>query len=119
MKTKEELQELSFAIGKAERAYHKAIADNLKEGGKEYNVLNPWGDVDEDDEEVNGINLTISGYDDDLYDELIDKVRWNEEKGIIEYHCSKFNYKKVDNWNDVSYLGDDVDYVFDAIDWEN
>ena len=113
MKTKKELQELSFAVGKAERAYHKAIADNLKEGGKEYKVLNPWGD-----EDINGLNLTIRGYDNDLYDEVIDKVRWNEEKGIIEYHSCSFNYKEVDTWADVSYLDDDADYVFDAIDWE-
>ena len=116
MKTKEELQELSFSVGKSKRAYHKAIADNLKEGGKEFNVLSPWSDEDEED---NGLNLTIRGYDNDLHDELIDKVRWNEEKGIIEYHCARFDYKKVDTWGDVGYLDDDVDYVFDAIDWDS
>jgi len=114
MKTKEELQELSFAIGKAKRVYHKAIADNLKEGGKEFNVLNPWGD-----EETSGLPISFGGDDCDLDEEVVDKVRWNEERGIIEYHSCRFNYLKVDTWADVNYLGDDVDYVFDAIDWNS
>lgn len=115
MKTSKELQRLSDAIGEAERAYHKAIADNLKEGGKEYRVMNLWGD---DEDAPNGLNLSIRGDDNDLNDEVIDKVRWNEERGCIEYHSVRFNYRQVDEWANIAYLGEDADYVFQAIDWE-
>ena len=114
MKTSKELQEMANAIGEATRAYHNAIAVNLKESGKEHKVMNLW----EDEDEENGLRLSVRGDDCDLNDEVIDKVRWNEEKMCIEYHLTSYNYRDTDEWANVAWLGDDADYVFEAIDWE-
>ena len=111
MKSKQELQELSNAIGSAIRAYRKAIADNLKECGREVPLLS-------DDEDYNGIILKIR--DDDSVDTIrVDKVRWNEERQYVEYHCAEWNYKEADQWSNIAYLGDDGDYILEAIDWED
>ena len=109
MTTKKELQELSNNIGKAIFAYRNAVAVNLKESGKEHNVIG-------DDEEYNGICLKIR--DDDSVDTaLIDKVRWNEERECVEYHCSEWNYQSTDDWTNIAWLGEEIDYIYDAIEW--
>ena len=118
MKTSKEIHELTNAIGDATRAYHNAIADNLKECGKELNVMNIWEDEDADGELLNGMRLSVRGDDNDLNDEVIDKIRWNEEKGCVEYHSISYNYRQVDEWANVAWLGDDVDYIYEAIEWE-
>ena len=113
MRTKAELQELSKAIGDAERAFRNAIADNLKESGKEHNILF-------DDEYEDGFILFVRNDDGDGFNtEVIDKVRWNEERECVEYHLIEYNYYyERDEWYSVSLLGDDVDYLYEAIDWE-
>jgi len=108
MKTKEELNKLSQEIARATFAYHNAIAVNLKESGKEHNVIG----FDEDE----GLYLKLR--DDDSVDTaLVDKVRWNEEKGYVEYHTSEWNYEDADDWTHIAWLGDDADYVYEAIEW--
>lgn len=112
MRTKEQLQELSNAIGVAIRAYHSAVADNLKESGKEHNILF-------DDEFEKGLMLSVRNDNGDgLITEVIDKVRWNEEMQDVQYHSVEYNYKECDEWYSVSWLGEDADYIFEAIDWE-
>lgn len=113
MKTKKELEKLSRAIGKAIFAYHNAIAVNLKECGKEMNVLPFDGDEDE-----KGLRLELVGRHNDLISTVIDKVRWNDEHNIVEVHIVEEDYDESDYWLDISYLGDNEDYVNDNIDWE-
>lgn len=113
MKTKRELTELSNAIGKAISTYHNAIFENLKEGGKEYNVN------DDDDDETNGIRLNIDGRHDDLVNIVVDKIRYNKERGIVEIHVSEEEYENCDVWYAIYILGDDEDYVNDCIVWDS
>ena len=70
MKTKKELNELSNAIGKAERAYYNAIKENLKESGKEHSV-------ESDDEDEDGLHVTTTDRHDNNVIAVIDKVRFN------------------------------------------
>lgn len=114
MKTKKELQKLSNAIGAAQRTYHDAIFDNLKESGKEHGVESDYEDDD------NGLHLTIIGRHDDTVLLEIDKVRVNKDKGIngvVEVHISNEDYKPCDYWMMASEFGDDVDYIYDNIIW--
>ena len=115
MKTKAELQVLSDAIGEATRTYHKAIFDNLKESGKEHKVEADW-----EDEDSNGIHLTIIGRHDDAVVLEIDKVRFNKDKGLhgaIEAHVCSEDYDDTDYWLMASELGDDADYLYENIIW--
>lgn len=111
MKTKKELNALSSAIGKAIREYHNAVEENLKESGKEHNVVG-------DDEDVDGLRLSVRGDDNDLNDQVVDKVRWNNEKEYVEYHLIEYNYDDCDDWYPMYWLGEEIDYVYDNIDWE-
>lgn len=109
MKTKEELTRLSGEVNKAIWAYHDAIASNLIESGREHNVIG-------DDEDYDGIILKIR--DDDSVDTiLVDKVRWDKDKKYVEYHQSEFNYEKSDLWIPIGWLGDEIDYIYEAIEW--
>ena len=114
MKTKKELTELSNAIGKAITSYHNAILENLKEGGKEYNVN------DDDDDETNGIRLSIVGRHNDLVNIVVDKIRHNKERNIVEIHVSEEEYKNCDVWYGIYILGDEEEnYVNDCIVWDS
>ena len=110
MKTREELNKLSMAIGKAILDYHNAVAENLKESGKEHNVVG-------DDEDEDGIVLKLR--DDDAVDTCrIDKVRWNEDRNYVEFHSAQWNYRETNDWIPIL-LGEDIVYVYDNIDWED
>ena len=114
MKTKKELQEMSEAIGKAVRAYHKAIFDNLKEGEKEYAVHGFNG-------EEEGQRIDIHGRHDDLVNILVDKVRHtpNDGIGVVEIHIAEEDYDEADYWINADYIGsDDIDYIYDYIVWD-
>ena len=113
MKSKEELKKLSEDIGKAIVAYHNAICDNLKECGKELKVIG-----DNDEGEKDGMHLFIVVNHNDLDEIVVDKVRYNNERGIVEVHICEEEYEDRDYWFDISYLGDDADYVNENIDWE-
>lgn len=118
MKTKEELNELSGNIGKAIYAYHIAIFDNLKESGKEYDVIS---DYDDDDDEHNGLRLTIIGRHNESVDICVDKVRcakYESDAEVVEVHICEDNYKACDYWCVADVLGDDLDYVYDNINWD-
>ena len=109
MKTKKEIMQLRNAVGEAVSAYHNAIESNLKESGREHNVIG-------DDEDYDGMFLTI--YDnDDINTILVDKVRWNEETECVEYHEAKFNYNECDVWKPIRWRGDDAEYIYEAIEW--
>lgn len=112
MKTLDELNELSNAIGKAVRAYHNAIAENLKESGKEHKV------VGYEDEDEDGLRVEIIGRHDDAVSMVVDKVRYNKEHNMVEVHICEEDYRKQDYWTYISTLGDAQDYVNQSIDWE-
>lgn len=111
MKTKKEIYNLNNAIGKAISAYYKAIEDNLKECGKEILILS-------DDEDDEGLRLSVRGCDNDLINEVINKVRWNNEMECVEYHLIEYNGIKCDDWYPIDWLDDCKDYVYESIDWE-
>ena len=109
MKTEKELQELSVNISKAISAYRKAVAENLKESGKEHKVI---GNFDEDE----GLYLTL--HDDDSVDTiLVDKVRWNNELNCVEYHSAEWNFNVTNTWTPIHWLNEEIEYIYDAIEW--
>ena len=110
MKTKDELSKLNNAIYNAIFDYRNAIEGNLKESGKEHKVTG-------DDEDKEGIVLKLR--DDDSVDTLrVDKVRWNKDRKCVEYHCAEWNYKESDKWESIYCLDQEIDYVYDNIDWD-
>ena len=111
MRTKDELNEMSMAIGNAINAYHHAIEDNLKECGER-----PV--VDEYDDEESGMRIDIIGRHNDLVNVVVDKVRYNEKNNSVEFHVCEENYSDADYWIYSSEFGDDADYVYECIDWE-
>lgn len=109
MKTKKELKQLQANIGHAIMVYLSAIAENLKE-------LNCEVPVQGDDKEVCGVDLSIP-FDEDLNDCVISKVKYSAEKNEIMCFCTHWNYKECNEWMPLSELGDEYDYVLDAIQW--
>ena len=114
MKTKEELNELSYAIGVAERAYYDAVRDNLKESGKEHSV-------ESDDEDENGLRVTTTDRHNNNVSAVIDKVRFNADAGadgLVEVHVCEWDYSKEDYWIFIQAFDSDVKpYVYYNIIW--
>lgn len=110
MRTSKELSELSAAIGKAMNAYHNAVEENLKESGKEYAIYS--------EEEDFGLVVEFIGRHNDLVTAEVDKIRYNNEKGIVEVHICREDYDLMDYWLTIWDLGDATDYVLDNIIWE-
>jgi len=101
---------MSHNIGKAIFAYHDAVADNLKESGKEYGV---FGDYEDGKVSLTILDDNCSG----AVNYVIDKVRYNKENEQVEIHICEEDYRECDTWTYGSFLGDNVDYVYDSIDW--
>lgn len=117
MRTSKELKVLSNNIGKAIFAYHDAVKENLKESGKEHGV---YGDEYLEDDEVEAVRLTTFNDDGDGVVFMdIDKVRYNKERDVVEVHVRMEDYRECDWWYNADMLGDTIDYVFDAIKWED
>lgn len=110
MKTFEELQELSDNIAKAVFAYHKAVKANLKESGKEYNVIC-------DDDESGLLVETIGRHG--VVDVVIDKVRYNNDTENVEAHVCEENGVEIDYWLNVSYFEEDETHIYDKIEWDD
>jgi hypothetical protein len=114
MRTKKELNELSNAIGKAERAYYDAIEDNLKESVKEHIV-------ESDDEDEDGLHVTTTDRHDNNVIAVIDKIRFNTNcgvDGLVEVHVCAWDYVKKDYWADIQLFDSDVKpCVYDNIIW--
>ena len=111
MRTSKELSELSAAIGKAINAYHNAVMENLKEGGKEYPIYT-------DDEDNEGFVVEVIGRHNDLINTEVDKIRYNNERGIVEVHICREDYEAMDYWLTIWDLGDATDYILDNIIWD-
>lgn len=110
MKRAEELKGLWDAIGKAAYAYYRAVERDLKKTGVEYRV--------EGDEDSDVVRLTvINGNGDGISVLDIDKVRWNKKTDTAEVHICGYNYQESDDWTCATILGDDMDYVYNAIKW--
>lgn len=110
MRTSKELSELSAAIGKATNAYHNAVMENLKEGGKEYSIY-----TEEDNE---GFVIEVIGRHNDLIFTEVDKIRYNNENDSVEVHICREDYKAMDYWLEIWALGDATDYILDNIIWD-
>ena len=110
MKTSKELSELSAAIGKAINAYHNAVMENLKEGGKEYPIYT--------EEDNAGFVVEFIGRHNDLVTAEVDKIRYNNENDSVEVHICREDYEAMDYWLGIWALGDAIDYVLDNIIWE-
>lgn len=116
MKTKKELEVLSNNISKAIFAYRQAIFDNLKESnGKEFDI-----ESDDEDDHEKGIRLTTIGRHNDAILLLIDKIRFNPNRGlegVIEVHIAEDDYKDCDYWMLACEFGDDEEYIYNNIIW--
>ena len=110
MRTSKELNEMSAAIGKAICAYHNAVEENLKEGGKEYPIYA--------EEDNSGLIVDVIGRHNDLITMEVDKIRYNNESELVEVHICQEDYESTDYWLYISFLGDATDYVLDNIIWE-
>ena len=114
MRTKKELNELSNAIGKAERAYYNAIKENLKESGKEH-------DVESDYEDEDGLHVTTTDRHDNNVIAVIDKIRFNTNcgvDGLVEVHVCEWDYDDEDYWIGIEMFNSDVKpYVYENIIW--
>lgn len=109
---KDELQELSNAVGQAQINFRSAVSDTLEVEGKERKVLS-----DNDDEDENGLRLTIIGRHGEVTIR-VDKVRYNKKFKSVECHICEEDYEYTDYWLCASYFGYDTDYIYDNIDWE-
>ena len=118
MKSLATIENLRNRMFKAERAYRQAIVENLKEYGKELEVINDeWS---EDDGYPRGVEVTSIGDDNESFSCVVDKIRY-EEGEIIDkasIHVVWYNYKNIDQWwglNDL--IGEAADYVLSCIQW--
>lgn len=111
--TTKELRKLSNNVGEAIFAYHNAVAENLKESGKEHELFR---ECDDD----KGVRITMMNDNcDGVVDLVIDKVRYNDDNGQVEIHICEYDYNESDEWDYASSLTDSVDYVFDSIMWDD
>lgn len=110
MYTKEQLEKLSALIGEAVKNYRDAIATNLRTLGTEIPVQG-------DDEEINGVNISLE-HDGVLIPIIVDLIKWDNERSTIIVHLSSVNYKGIGEWTFLSDLGDAADYVLEAIQWQ-
>ena len=108
MYSKRQLDMMSKEISKAERRYHIAIADNLREIGEPVKVQ-------DDDESINGISLDVE-CNGSLMDFIFDCVKWDEERNEVMVHSTDKSGVE-DMWWYLTELGDAQDYLLEAIQW--
>ena len=106
---------------KAKYAYHQAIAQKLKECGKELEVVEEYWD-EEDDDCPKGVHLTTLGDDNNAFDVVVDRIRYEDgdSDGKVAVHICRWEYNEVDYWISIGDLMDEcADYVFSSIMWED
>lgn len=104
---------------KAKYAYHHAVVNMLKECGKELEVVSEYWDEDED--YPKGVHLTTLGDDDEAFDVVVDRIRYEEKEPVFKVgiHVCRYEYKEVDYWWGINDLMDEcADYVLSSIVWE-
>ena len=105
MNTKEQLGQLTKAIGNAIFAYRRAIKENLQKMGHPVCVQ---GDNTEE------FGITVAVIDDDtLAMCTIDQIKYDKEHDDILVHYISYNYNATGEWYSLSYLGDAADYVLE------
>ena len=114
MKTEKEIKALESAIYNAQINYFRAILTNLKEIGKEVDLIN---------DEIGDVGLTLTNIDDDGNCEVdvVDKVRYNDNgRGeSFEVHIIKCDGKKCDSWVSIDCFNHDCSmYIFANIKWK-
>ena len=105
---------------KAKFAYHNAVVEMLKECGKELEVVSE--DWDEDEDYPKGVHLTTLGDDNEAFDVVVDRIRYEEKEPVtkVGIHVCRYEYKEVDYWWGINDLMDEcADYVISSIVWED
>ena len=101
---------------KAKYAYHQAIAEKLKECGKELEVVSEYWD--KDDDYPKGVELTNLGDDNNAFNVVVNRIRY--ENGEPSFHVCRWEYTEVDYWVTTGDLTEEcVDYIYDSIIWED
>ena len=121
--TKEELNQLEREITTAERNFHNAVCENLK-NGKVYKVRSD-NEEDEEEENCDGLRVTIIGRHDSLVELVVDAIKYGKDFGTsvsnygVKIHVAREDYKKCDTWYPIYICGStEVTYIYSQIEWE-
>ena len=117
---KNEIKSFRRDMFKAKFAYHNAIVQKLKECGKELDVVSEYWDEDED--YPRGVHLTSLNDDNEAFDVVVDKIRYEDREPVskLGIHICRYEYKDVDYWWGINDLMEEcADYVFSSIVWED
>ena len=118
--TKEELKQLEREITTAEQKFHNAVCENLKDG-KVYKIRSD-NEENEDEENCDGLRVTIIGRHDSLVELVVDAIKYNKDsKGFnkIEIHVVREDYEKCNTWCPIYICGStEVTYIYSQIEWE-
>ena len=118
MKSLRTIKQLRSDMFKATNKYHQTIIQNLKELGKDLEVVaEGW---DEDEGEPKGCKVTSLGEDNESYEAIIDMIRYEASEPVVKVaiHVAWYNYKEINQWWGLSDLtGEAADYVLDSIQW--
>lgn len=119
MKSLATINNLRDRMFKAGFAYRQAIMQNLKEWGKELEVINC--DWSEDDGYPRGVKVTSIGNNDETFSCVVDKIRYEDNEIInkASIHVVWLDYNEdIDEWWGLDDLiGEAADYVVSCIQW--
>ena len=121
MKNVATIKHLRSNMFKAESKYHQAVIEELKRIGTELEVVSEFYDEeDEENGEPKGCKVTSLGEDNESFEAIIDKIRYEESEPVVKVaiHVVWYDYKQIDQWwglNDL--IGEAADYVIDSIVW--
>lgn len=118
MKNLATIKHLRSVMFQATSKYHQAVIEELKRLGVELEVVAEG--YDEEDGEPKGCKVTSLGEDNESYEAIIDKIRYDESEPVTKaaIHVAWYDYKQIDQWWGLSDLiGEAADYVIDSIVW--
>lgn len=92
--------------------YRITVTNQLKENGKEMPLENGYSEDEP---------LVINAIDDkcEAITYELDKARYNEKHGYVEFHAVSVNYNESDEWIPYYYLGSEDLYAMENIIWED
>lgn len=94
---------------KANQAFLSSVKDYLKSNGGEFTLDDSYGD--EGELQIDVIDSNNSGVD----HYVLDKARYNAEKGCIEFHMTEYNYKQTDEWVASYWFGSEETFAMENI----
>ena len=110
MLSKRQLDNMSLEISMLTSKYHNAVGNNLKEAAKELRLHT-------EDEEEEGLLLMVD-FDGQMWQYRFDRIKWDDEKNTMMVHYTEFDYGEEDDWMDIYSTGMAMDYILDAIIWD-